>query len=69
MDSNEPAFPFEFNHSDVNQERYYGLSKREYFAGMAMQGICATNCEYNSWEDLAKDAIGIADSLIKELEK
>lgn len=36
MKPNEPAFP---THSVDGIEEYKGLTKREYFAGLAMQGI------------------------------
>lgn len=53
-----------------------GLSKREYFAAMAMQGILAyphgtyTNQDSNSREPkfLAEFAIQCADELLKQLE-
>ena len=45
---------------------YKGLTKREYFAGLAMQGLLAGN-----YKDLAGNiseyAVMYADSLIKEL--
>jgi hypothetical protein len=46
------------------------LTKREYFAAMAMQGVCASP---HSWdcvpETIAKYAVTQADALIAELEK
>lgn len=58
---------------DVLQE---GLTKREYFAGLAMQNIIN---RYNPWEDgdfdsseyeiCAENAVGLADALLKELSK
>ncbi len=42
----------------------YGLTKREYFAAMAMQGLLASN---NSSLDLAKISVNMANYLIKEL--
>jgi hypothetical protein len=61
----------------------YGLSKRELFSAMAMQGLCADfknlydgdPCEQTKAEALnvlagfAMTAIALADALIKELEK
>jgi hypothetical protein len=42
-----------------------GLTKREYFAAMAMQGACATG---HSWEtNIASFAVKMADALITEL--
>lgn len=47
-----------------------GLSKREYFASLAMQGFC--NAAYtDSWNEneCAKHAVLMADALIAELNK
>lgn len=46
----------------------FGLTKREYFAALAMQSFCST---YNGsrLEILAKDAVNAADALIEELNK
>lgn len=48
-----------------------GLTKREYFAGLAMQGLLAADAKYNGKtndrESLAVDAIAFADALIAEL--
>lgn len=58
-----------------------GLTKREYFAAMAMQGILATtphdysdgrynvNGGYLCHESVAKDAVECADALIEALNK
>lgn len=44
-----------------------GLTKREMFAMHAMQAL-ATNSGYGAWEDMANDAVNIADALLAELE-
>lgn len=51
-----------------------GLTKREYFAAMAMQGFCSYESKENilieQWEEKwAKTACRIADALIAELSK
>lgn len=50
-----------------------GLTKREYFAGMAMQGLLSTGATYNGKTDdrvaLVKDAIAFSLALLEELEK
>ena len=48
-----------------------GLTKREYFAAMAMQGLCANSIagSHNKPNNLAIDAVMYADALLKELEK
>jgi hypothetical protein len=48
-----------------------GLTKREYFAAMAMQGILA-NHTYNNWDDydlMAKDSCYAVDAIIAQLNK
>ena len=46
-----------------------GLTKREYFAGLAMQGICANvqNWSRNT-DEIITASIKMADALLKELE-
>lgn len=46
-----------------------GLSKRELFAAMAMQGCLAAHDDVFEPSTLAKDAVEYADALIKELAK
>ncbi len=47
-----------------------GLTKREYFASMAMQGMLANNAEGNTewdYEIIAKHSCKAADALINQL--
>ena len=48
-----------------------GLTKREYFAGLAMQGLCANYLRENitGWDvnTYAKESVELADALLKEL--
>lgn len=48
-----------------------GLTKREYFAAMAMQGLVGSwmvgNCDHS--QRLAEDSVKCADALLLELEK
>lgn len=44
----------------------YGLTKREYFAGLAMQGLLSEGST-GSFEDIAKESVKFADELIKAL--
>ncbi|WP_407498834.1 hypothetical protein [Elizabethkingia anophelis] len=65
---NEKQFT-EFNipHSQIHLP---GLSKREYFAGLAMQGILASD-NSGAWlkpQDVAGKSIQYADELLKQLE-
>jgi len=52
--------------------QFHGLTKREYFAGLAMQGLLASNAIYKGRTDnreaLAIDAIAFADELLKQLD-
>lgn len=43
-----------------------GLTKREYFAGLAMQGAMMSNYSVNM---IAETAVKMADALLKELDK
>lgn len=59
----EPAFP--------QVGSIGGLSKREYFAGLAMQGLLPTsNKQEPGWADIVSQAaVIIADTLLDELSK
>lgn len=63
---NESAYP-EVNH-DNPQFNFptYGLSKREYFAAMAMQGLLSEQY-WASAECAAKYSVDMADALINAL--
>lgn len=61
-----PAFPVE--ETSNSESLSFGLTKREYFAAMAMQGLLAQN-GYNRFDLLAIDAVRQADALLEELEK
>lgn len=75
---NEPACPLPFE--DEGRARYIGLTKRELFAAMAMQGMAASEFwEENMQADraggdsmvreVAHIAVLAADALLAELEK
>ena len=60
---NDPAMP-------TSDKVYGGLTKREYFAGLAMQGLLAgPNIDDLSADQVASDAAIYADALIAELSK
>ncbi len=68
---NHNAFttPLPENREYPDPADYEGLTKREYFAAMAMQGICAnstTDIEPHVY-GIAKIALECADALIKAL--
>jgi hypothetical protein len=51
-------------------QTYSGLTKREYFAAMAMQGLLTLTMQSRaSWEDAAKTSVQCADALLEELSK
>lgn len=66
----DPAFPY----TESNTRQYPGLTKREYFAAIAMQSILsnpniarsldAIECNY---DDISRVACNSADALIKSL--
>ena len=62
--ADKPAMPSPHFENDYLQ----GLTKREHFAGLAMQGLMSDEDEYLQWSDLAKDSVAVADALLKALE-
>lgn len=64
---NESAFP-EVREQPQYNKHSYGLTKREYFASLAMQGLLS-NSDYTrlSQKVTAIYAVEMADALIKEL--
>lgn len=71
---NEAAFPRSemsvLNEGFIRHNGRPGLTKREYFAGLAMQGYCAAG--EGTWAThesrLAELSVKCADALIKELD-
>jgi hypothetical protein len=55
-----------FNTKHDLQRNNPALTKREHFAAMALQGLCAGECDL---EWAASKAVILADELIKELNK
>lgn len=62
---NVNAFPRMFG-NDAPKD---SLTKREYFAAVALQGLLACPNNVNMAQDIAKGAIIMADQLIIELNK
>jgi hypothetical protein len=59
-------------HSSQDSDNYYhGLTKREYFAVLALQGICVEKYVQrdNDREKIAQWSVKMADALLAELEK
>lgn len=47
-----------------------GVTKREYFAGLAMQGLLASNRNFTIFDTpLVEESVIIADRLLQELKK
>jgi hypothetical protein len=65
----QPAFNYSVGLSNHEVESMVGLTKREYFAGLAMQGILS-NPQFNNLdlENSVVLAINQADELLKQLE-
>ena len=75
----KPAFPFvnQEGGSLEDREVHYGVSKREYFAGLAMQSFIL-NKSLSTWDacmnnegvttDVAAASLNMADELLKQLE-
>lgn len=71
--ANSAAFPCEQGtdpNGGWNQTFEPGLSKREYFAALALQGILSSMNE-NTYSPItaACDAVAVADELLKRLEQ
>jgi hypothetical protein len=75
----ENAFPIQSRVGDNFNNTHHGLTKREYFAAMAMQGIIQANqkIEYGDYGkvrdpheyEIAQNAVRMADALLTELSK
>lgn len=67
-DGNETINMEEFNATPHYNSRMMGLTKREYFASLALQGLAHQSNGYN-FREKAVYAILLADTLIEELNK
>lgn len=67
--ANEPAFPVDVHNRTLTT--VYGLTKREYFAGLAMQGLLGNSMLRMDTKPavLAEESARFADALLAELEK
>lgn len=64
--ANDLAYPVR----KMDTINYTGLTKREYFASMALQGIIANKDGLDiKIERIAESAVDMADALIEELNK
>jgi hypothetical protein len=71
VEDSEPCFPVLEPSSveGVYGVQFRGLTKREYIATMALQGILAHAHDDVSYEGAARDAVVYTDALLKELAK
>ena len=57
------------NNPTIPNRKVHGLTKREYFAGLAMQGLSSGDKIYfDNITQLCSESINIADELLKQLE-
>ncbi len=64
--ANQLAYPVNLVFDD-GEIQHHGLTKREYFAAMAMQGLISGNGTHFS--DIPEKSVEFADALLAELEK
>jgi hypothetical protein len=68
----KPAF-YNPNSYSMQGDDGIGLTKREYFAGLAMQGLMTSQNQEGEWrhdiKTCAEISVKMADALLKELEK
>lgn len=69
--SEKPTYPFTPPRpwDDESAYGFTGLTKREYFAAMAMQGLLANRTTAHSAEKIITASLAVADELLKQLEK
>lgn len=64
--ANKLAFPQALDSEQLGE----GMTMRQHYAGLAMQGLLATpRCDGMKPSDLAEEALNYTDALIAELEK
>lgn len=71
-DTGGPAFPFVFDDTATRSRQVYtGMSIRDWFAGMAMQGMVASDIECGPEQVpiIVKSAYVMADAMLKERSK
>lgn len=72
VDSQQPTFPHHPAFPCRDSRGYYsGISVRDYFASVAIQGLCSEGLKFygETPEKISKRAVDIADALIAELNK
>ena len=69
INSDQPAFPTDCSTDTSYTEIRGGLTKREWFAGLALQAIIASPDYQSDEKSLCKMACTYADALLAELAK
>jgi hypothetical protein len=71
MNIYELAFPVVHEFKNGHEFEEYGLTKREYFAGLAMLGLSSAHDKNGNWTglDCTNEAVDIADALLKKLQE
>jgi len=65
-----PATEIEYSNGEATPKNTLGLTKREYFASLAMQGVLANGQSRNTTpSEVAEYAVYMADVLIEQLNK
>lgn len=62
------AFPFVETREMQGESISFGLTKREHFAALAMQGFMASTVK-STHDEFAKEAVRMADALLRALSK
>ena len=63
-----PVTIYKVENESVVEQTFKGLSKREYFAALAMSGIVSGDAAHSS-KFIAEISVKIADDLLDELDK
>lgn len=64
-----PAMAFSYKSSPTDHEIFHGLTKREQFAAMAMQGLLTSAQNTIDRGFIIKNSVDYADKLLAELAK
>ena len=65
-----PAFPYREQDGNGQYRDHFGVTKREYFAAMALQGLLAHPESDNHGDtEIASQSVNLADALLAELGK
>ncbi len=79
-DDGGPAFAFSWTEMDgpvgpgPQTAAHPGMSLRDYFAGQALHGLCASMIDQENWEEIDRHkvawyAYGFADAMLRERNK